>query len=64
MTIRIKMKQSKPTEAARRYLWPWIVWPMAILFVVIAVVAVWFNVKKIEGQRDVNAPLPSSAPVR
>ncbi len=59
-----KMNQSAPTENQRRYLWPWIVWPMALLFVVITVVSVWLNAKKIEGQRDVNAPLPSSAPVR
>ena len=64
MTIKIKMNQSEPTETERRYLWPWIVWPMAILFIVIAVVAVWFNVKKIERERDVNAPLPATAPVR
>ena len=53
------MNQSEPTENQRRY-----VWPMAILFIVIAVVAVWFNAKKIEGERDVNAPLPATAPVR
>ena len=48
----------------RKYLWPWIVWPMVLLGITITVVAVWFKVKSIEHQRDFNAPLPSSAPVR
>jgi hypothetical protein len=48
----------------RKHLWPWIVWPMVLLGISITVVSVWFKVKSIEHQRDFNAPLPSSAPVR
>lgn len=45
-------------------LWPWIVWPMVLVGITITVVSVWLKVKNIERQRDFNAPLPSSAPLR
>ena len=48
----------------QKYLWPWIVWPLVLLGIVITIVSVWFNVQRIERERDVNGPLPSSAPVR
>jgi hypothetical protein len=51
-------------SAPRRYRWPWIVAAAAVLGIVLAVVWVSQAVKKVEQERDVNAPLPATAPMR
>ena len=48
----------------RKYCWPWFFWASVFLFIALAVLWVGLAVKKIERQRDVNAPLPNTAPVR
>jgi bacteriorhodopsin len=51
-------------ETKRNYKWPWFFWGAVILFIALAVLWVAFAAKKISDERDVNAPLPSTAPVR
>ena len=46
------------------YHWPWFVGAAVVLAVVLAVVWLSFAVKKVERERDFNAPLPNSTPVR
>ena len=48
----------------RKYRWPWFFWASVFLFIALAVLWVGLAVKKIERQRDLNAPLPSTAPMR
>ncbi len=48
----------------RKYRWPWFFWASVFLFIALAVLWVGLAAKKIASQRDVNAPLPSTAPVR
>jgi hypothetical protein len=56
---------NEPTATApRRYRWPWIVAAMVVLGLILAVVWMGQAVKKVEQERDVNAPLPSTAPMR
>ena len=55
---------NESNENSRRYKWPWFALAAVVLFIVIAVLAVAQAAKKVEQQRDFNAPLPSSAPVR
>jgi hypothetical protein len=45
---------------SRRYKWPWFVLAAFLLGVALAVLWVSFAVKKVERERDVNAPLPSN----
>lgn len=59
-----RMTEPEDNQPPRKYLWPWIVWPMALLFIVLAVFWVWLAVKKIESQREGNAPLPVTEPVK
>jgi len=54
------MNESK--ENPRRYRWPWFVLAAVLLFVILAIVAMMFEVKRERQERDYNAPLPSSAP--
>ena len=51
-------------EPKQNYKWPWFFWGAVVLFITIAVVAVWFHAQKISRERDFTAPLPSTAPVR
>jgi len=53
-----------PNGNPRRYKWPWLVAVLAVLGIVLAVVWVTVAVKKVERERDWNAPLPGGAPVR
>jgi len=55
----------QPDDSATppHYRWPKYVLGLVILGIVLAVIWVRVAVVKIEQQRDVNAPLPSSAPV-
>jgi hypothetical protein len=55
---------SNPNKNPRRYLWPWLVLAAVLLAIVLAVVWVRVAVKKIERERDYNAPIPSSATAR
>ena len=48
----------------RKYRWPWFFWASVFLFIALAVLWVGLAVKKIELQRDLNAPLPNTAPMR
>ena len=54
----------EPNKHPRRYRWPWIVAAAAVLGVALAIVWMVFAVKKVERERNWNAPLPSSAPAR
>ena len=57
-------KNLPPNLPPRKYKWPWFVLAFVVLGIVLAVVFVALAAKKIEQQRDYNAPLPSSAPAR
>ncbi len=48
----------------RNYQWPWIVGAAVMLGIVLAIVWMSFAVRKVERERDFNAPLPNSAPAR
>ena len=47
-------------ENPRRHRWPWLVLAAFLLGVALAVLWISFEVRKVERERDVNAPLPSS----
>lgn len=47
-----------------KYKWPWFVLGFVVLGFVLAVIWVALAARKIEQQRDLNAPLPSTAPAR
>ncbi len=47
-----------------KYRWPWVFWSAVLLFIALAILWVGQAVKNIERQRDLNAPLPNTAPVR
>jgi hypothetical protein len=47
----------------RTYKWPWLVAAAVVLAVALAVIWMSVAVKKVERERDVNAPLPDSTPV-
>jgi hypothetical protein len=50
-------------EVPRRYTWPWFFWGAVVLFILLAVIWMTVEVKKLERERDYNAPLPHSGPV-
>jgi hypothetical protein len=54
---------AEPDEPPRRYLWPWFVWGGVALGIILAVIWMAIAVKKVEQERDYNAPLPHSTPV-
>ena len=45
----------------RRYKWPWFALTAVLLGIVLAVVWVSFAVKKVERERNFNAPVPARA---
>ena len=49
-----------PNENPQRHRWPWFVLAAFLLGVALAVLWISFEVRKVERERDVNAPLPSS----
>lgn len=55
-------RMNEPSGNRRRYRWPWLVAAAVLLGLVLAIVWVGFAVKKVEEERDVNGPLPGSAP--
>ncbi|HZF02149.1 MAG TPA: hypothetical protein VE344_09675 [Methylomirabilota bacterium] len=50
---------NEPNENPRRYKWPWFVLAMFLLGVVLAIVWMVFAVRKVEQERNFNAPVPS-----
>jgi len=57
----VGIKMNEPDENPRRYKWPWFVLAAVVLAVALAIVWVSFAVKKVERERDVNAPVPAGA---
>ena len=53
---------NEPEEPPRHYRWPWIALGFVLVFIVLAVVWMTVDVKKLEHERDYNAPLPTSQP--
>jgi hypothetical protein len=53
----------EPNEAAprRRYQWPWFVLAAFLLGVALAILWMSFEVRKVEQERNVNAPPPVNA---
>jgi F0F1-type ATP synthase assembly protein I len=47
-----------------KYKWPWFVLAAVLLGIVLAVLWVGAAAKKVQQQRDYNAPLPATAPAR
>jgi hypothetical protein len=45
----------------RNYQWPWFVLAAVLLGIVLAILWVSFAARKVEQERDVNAPLPNSS---
>ena len=64
LKIEIQIKMDEPNQPPRRHQWPWIVAAAVIAGIVLAIVWMFFAVKKVERERDLNAPLPNSAPAR
>jgi len=55
-----KISMDDPNENPQRHRWPWFVLAAFLLGVALAVLWISFEVRKVERERDVNAPLPSS----
>jgi hypothetical protein len=52
---------NEPNEnPPRRYKWPWFVLAAFLLGVALAVMWLSFDIRKVEQERNLNAPLPSS----
>ena len=51
-------------EAPRHYRWPKFVLAAVVLGIILAVIWVRVAVKNVEQERDLDAPLPNSAPAR
>ena len=64
--VRQFMVMQKPSgnSPKRNYKWPWLVGAAVVLAIALAIVWMDIAVKKVERERDVNAPLPSTAPTR
>ncbi len=58
------MSEPEGNLPKRSYNWPWFFWGAVVLFIALAVLWVGLAAKKLASERDVNAPLPSTAPVR
>ena len=50
---------NESNENPRRYKWPWFVLAAVLLSIVLAVVWVSFAAKKVERDRNFNAPVPT-----
>ena len=52
---------NEPSENPKRhYKWPWFVLAAVVLGIALAVVWMFFAVKKVERERDFNAPVPAA----
>jgi hypothetical protein len=51
---------NEPEEIRRRYRWPWLVLAGVVLWIVSAVIWMAADVKKLERERDFNAPVPAN----
>jgi hypothetical protein len=49
---------NEPEEIPRRHRWPWFVLAGVVLWIVSAVIWMAADVKKLEHERDFNAPVP------
>jgi hypothetical protein len=58
------MEKQNGNAPKQNYRWPWFAGAAVVLGIALAIVWVSLAVKKVERERDVNAPLPDSAPVR
>ena len=58
------MSEPEGNPSKRSYKWPWFFWGAVVLFIALAALWVGLAAKKIASERDVNAPLPNTAPVR
>jgi hypothetical protein len=58
------IEMSGPNEPPRRYRWPWLVAAAVALGAVLAVAWVGVAARNLDRERDVNGPLPNSAPAR
>ena len=58
------MSEPENNPPRPKYKWPWFVLGFVLLGFVLAAIWIGLAVKKIEQQRDYNAPLPSSTPTR
>jgi hypothetical protein len=52
---------NEPNENPRRYKWPWYVLAAFLLFVALAILWMSYAVHREEQERDLNAPIPTSA---
>ena len=52
---------NEPDKNPRRYQWPWLVLAAFLLGVALAILWMSFAVRKVEQERDVNAPLPGGS---
>ena len=52
---------NEPDRKPRNYKWPWAVAAAVIVGIVLAVIWVSIAVKKVERERDYNAPLPGTS---
>jgi hypothetical protein len=58
----VSVTMNEPEEPPRRYRWPWIALAFVLLFIVLCVIWMTVDVKKLEHERDFNSPLPASQP--
>jgi F0F1-type ATP synthase assembly protein I len=58
------MTEPENNPPRRTYQWPWFALGFVVLGIALAIFWVALAAKKIEQQRDLNAPLPSAAPAR
>ncbi len=58
------MNKAGESPPKQNYKWPWFVGTALVLGIVLAIVWMSFAVRKVERERNLNAPLPHSAPVR
>ena len=58
------MQQPSGKTPKRNYQWPWMVGAEVVLGIALAIVWMSIAIKKVERERDVNAPLPGTAPAR
>jgi len=54
-------RMDEENKNPRRYKWPWFALTAVLLGIVLAVVWVSFAVKKVERERNFNAPVPARA---